>query len=73
MIDSFALWDRIRIPALLMQAKDSVRMRSEVIAQVRAHAPQVQVAVVPDTGHHITLDNPAAFVRALREFLATLA
>jgi pimeloyl-ACP methyl ester carboxylesterase len=70
LVDSFALWDRIRIPALLMQAQNSVRMRAEAIAQVRLRAPQASVAVVPDSGHHITLDNPGGFVRATREFLA---
>ena len=72
MLDSFGLWDRIRIPTLLMQAQDSERMRTEALAQVRARAPHAKVAVVADTGHHITLDNPAGFVRAVREFLASL-
>jgi pimeloyl-ACP methyl ester carboxylesterase len=47
-------------------------MRRESIVQVQARAPHAKVAIVPDTGHHITLDNPAGFVRAAREFLATL-
>jgi pimeloyl-ACP methyl ester carboxylesterase len=72
LVDSFGLWERIRIPALLMQAQDSERMRRESIVRVKERAPHVQVAIVNDTGHHITLDNPAGFVRATREFLATL-
>ena len=72
LVDSFALWNRIAIPALLMRAADSKRMTDEAIAEVKARAPQVQVARVPDSGHHVTLDNPPGFVRAAQEFLATI-
>src|SRR5690606_8350326 len=72
LLDTFALWERIRIPTLLMRGGRSSRMSLETVAQVRARAPQVQVTVVPDADHHITLDNPAGFVRAARQFLDAL-
>jgi pimeloyl-ACP methyl ester carboxylesterase len=73
MMDSFALWDRIRIPALLMKAGDSMRMSYDTIAEIKARAPQVTMTLVPDADHHITLDNPTGFIRAAREFLAGIA
>ena len=73
LFDSFALWDRIRIPALLMKGGCSVRMTPESMAEVQSRAPQVTTTVVPDADHHITLDNPAGCIRAAREFLAGIA
>jgi pimeloyl-ACP methyl ester carboxylesterase len=70
LFDSFALWDRIKIPALLMKASCSPRMTLEAIAEIKSRATQVTMTLVPDADHHITLDNPAGFIRAAREFLA---
>lgn len=72
LVDSFALWNRIRIPSLLMKAGRSIRMTPEAIAEVKSRAPQATMTVVPDADHHITLDNPAGFIRAARDFLADL-
>ena len=66
-------WDRIRIPSLLMKAADSMRMTPEAIAEIQSRAPQAKMTVVPAADHHITLDNPAGFIRAAREFLAEIA
>jgi len=70
--DSLALWERIRIPALLMKGGRSARMTLEAIVEVKSRAPQVMVTVVPDAEHHITLDNPAGFIRAARDFLTAI-
>jgi len=72
LVDSYPLWNKIRIPALLMRAALNKRMTPDAIAQVQARAPQVQVTVVADSDHHITLDNPAGFVQAARRFLDPL-
>lgn len=72
LVDRFALWDRIRIPALLMRAELSRRMSPEAVAEIRSRAPQVRLATVPDADHHITLDNPSGFVQAARAFLAQI-
>jgi pimeloyl-ACP methyl ester carboxylesterase len=69
LFDSFALWNSIKVPALLMKAANSTRMTQEAIAEIRSRAPHVKVALVPDSDHHITLDNPAGFVGAARRFL----
>ena len=72
LIDSFGQWDKIRIPALLMKGGRSVRMTPEAITEVKSRAPQVKTTLVPDADHHITLDNPAGFLRAAKGFLAEL-
>ena len=69
MVDSFPLWNKIRIPALLMKGERSQRINPETITDVKSRAPQVQVAEVASSDHHITLDNPAGFILAAREFL----
>ena len=70
--DSFAIWNHIRIPALLMKAERGGRITPAVIAELKSRAPQLVVAVVPDADHHITLDNPAGFIRVARGFLADI-
>lgn len=69
LVDSFALWDKIKIPALLMKGERSARIDPPTIANVKSRAPQVEVAEVARCDHHITLDNPAGFVQAARQFL----
>lgn len=68
-VDSYSLWNGIKVPALLMKAELSQRMSPEALAEIRSRAPQVQVVTVPAADHHITLDNPPGFIRAVRSFL----
>ena len=72
LIDSFALWNDIRIPALLMKADHSGRLTQAAIDAIRARAPQVEVATVSASDHHVTLDNPAGFIEVAKRFLARL-
>lgn len=69
LVDSFPLWDNIKIPTLLMKGECSARINPETIAKVKSRAPQVEVAVVANSDHHITLDNPSGFVQVARKFL----
>lgn len=73
LVDSYGFWNRIKIPALLMKGGLSTRMTPEGIAAVKSRAPQATMTVVPDADHHITLDNPAGFIRAAGDFLAEIA
>ncbi len=68
-MDSFPYWDNIKIPALLMKGDRSARITPEVIAGVKARAPQVEVVKVAHSDHHVTLDNPHGFVQAVTNFL----
>jgi pimeloyl-ACP methyl ester carboxylesterase len=70
-MDGTPLWDKIKIPALLVKAERSERITPQVYADVKARAPQVELAEVSSSDHHITLDNPTEFVRKVRGFLST--
>jgi pimeloyl-ACP methyl ester carboxylesterase len=63
------LWERVKIPALAIRGERSTRFTPEVLAEIRTRAPQVQMAEVPATDHHVMLDNPRGFVEAVRRFL----
>jgi len=67
--DGMANWSRIAVPALLVKAARSPRISPEILAEVRSHRPEVAFAEVADSDHHVTLDNPSGFVRAVRAFL----
>lgn len=69
MVDSFPLWNKIKIPTLLMKGERSQRIDPVTVADVKSRAPQVEVAEVANADHHITLDNPAGFIQVARAFL----
>ncbi|HEX2826971.1 MAG TPA: alpha/beta hydrolase [Burkholderiales bacterium] len=66
------LWDRVKIPVLLVKGGLSDRVTPEIIADIKSRAPQVELAEVPGSEHHVTLDNPPDFVAAVKRFLAKL-
>ena len=64
------LWEKIKVPALVIRGGEhSPRFTPEVMADIHARAPQVQVAEVTASDHHVTLDNPQGFVDVVRKFL----
>jgi pimeloyl-ACP methyl ester carboxylesterase len=63
------LWEKVKVPALVIKGEHSTRFTSDVLAEIRARAPQVQMAEVPASDHHITLDNPQGFIDAVRKFV----
>lgn len=68
--DGLPRWNHIKIPALLVKAERSQRISPQVFAEVKARCPQVELAEVPQADHHVTLDNPAGFTRAVKAFLS---
>lgn len=69
-IAGLPLWEKVKVPALVIRGgAHSPRFTPEVMAEIHAHAPQVQVAEVTDTDHHVTLDNPHGFVQVVQQFL----
>ncbi len=64
------LWEKVKVPALVIRGERSTRFTPEVLAEIRARAPQVQMAEVPASDHHITLDNPQGFVDVVQRFLS---
>lgn len=68
--DGTPCFEKIKIPTLLVKGDRSDRITPEVYADVKARAPQTEFAEVSDTDHHVTLDNPAGFLEAVKPFLA---
>jgi len=69
-VDGLPCWNRIRIPALLVRGDRSQRITPQVFAEVQARCPQVELAEVSNSDHHVTLDNPSGFAHAVKAFLA---
>jgi pimeloyl-ACP methyl ester carboxylesterase len=69
-IDGIPYWSRITVPTLLVKCGRSNRITPEMLAEVRAHCPHVELAEVPHSDHHVFLDNPPGFERAVKDFLA---
>jgi len=57
------------VALLVISGERCTRFNPEVLAEIRAGAPQVQMAVVPASDHHLMLDNPPGFVDVVRKFL----
>ena len=68
-IAGMPFWDQIKVPALVIRGSRSTRFGPAELGDIRARAPQVQMAEVPASDHHITLDNPLGFNEVLRAFL----
>ena len=66
-LDGIPYWSNIRIPALLVKGALSERISPQVVAAIRARCPHVELAEVPHSDHHVTLDNPGGFVSAVPE------
>jgi pimeloyl-ACP methyl ester carboxylesterase len=60
---------RITAPTLIVRAALSPVLTSEMAEKMLASIPDVRLVEVPDAYHHVTLDQPARFVRAVEGFL----
>ena len=69
-MDGFPRWNHIRIPALVVKGELSPRISPEIFAEIKTRCPQAELAEVPNSDHHVMLDNPAGFVQAVQGFLA---
>jgi pimeloyl-ACP methyl ester carboxylesterase len=69
-MNGFPYWDKIKIPALLIKGDHSNRINAEVFSAVQARCPQTELAEVPRSDHHVTLDNPRGFVQMLSAWLS---
>lgn len=68
-VDSLSCWNRIRIPALLVKGEHSRRITPQIYAEVKARCPHLELTEVPNSYHHVMLDNPSGFVHAVKTFL----
>lgn len=67
--DGVPLWKQVTMPALLIKAELSGRVSPPIIAGIKANCPHVELVEVPDSEHHITLDNPAGLQSVVSAFL----
>lgn len=70
-IDALPLLERIECPALFVRAANSV-IRDGQAEKMVAAMPLGRLAIVPDSHHHVLLDNPNGLAAALGEFLAAI-
>lgn len=71
MSDIGPLLSKVRCPFALMWGERSILMPPEVIDHMTSIAPpDAPKIVIPDAAHHVMIDQPLAFVSALRALLA---
>lgn len=66
-----SLWGRLgelAMPVLLLAGAEDAKF-VEIARQMAARIPQAQLAIIPDAGHTIHLEQPAAFHTTIRNFL----
>lgn len=61
---------KIRIPLLYLRGENSELVGEESVSELRALVPDARVVTMPDTGHHLFLDDPEGFVEIVRDFLS---
>jgi pimeloyl-ACP methyl ester carboxylesterase len=71
-VDGWPLLRRIAAPALVVRGERSPILPREMADRLRAEIPGARLVEVPDAYHHLVLDRPEAFARALRDFLEAL-
>jgi pimeloyl-ACP methyl ester carboxylesterase len=68
LLDIMPHWNRIGIPALLVKGGLSDRITPDIYDEIKSRCPQVELAEVPGSDHHVTLDNPGGFVEVVKGF-----
>ncbi|MBI3127389.1 MAG: alpha/beta hydrolase [Candidatus Tectomicrobia bacterium] len=67
--DNRGSWLRVKAPAMYLAGELSDRLTPEDKEWFRRDLAHVKVEVVPGAHHHVFMDEPEAFLRALRGFL----
>jgi pimeloyl-ACP methyl ester carboxylesterase len=67
--DLTASLSRIACPALFLRGSESQHLSATTLAEMATLCPQARGLDIPDAGHHLFLDNPGAFLHAVRNFL----
>lgn len=66
---SFAKLETIRLPALLLAADNDLLAAPFIMRMQAAHLPDVELTLVPETGHAINWEQPEAFNRHVLAFI----
>lgn len=67
--DSTTLLASIACPTLIVAGEEDAFIAPEQAEQMQRQIPQAQLAVIPNAGHLVNLEQPAAFHQALERFL----
>jgi 3-oxoadipate enol-lactonase len=67
-----ALLPRIAAPTLIVRGEWSPVLPPDLAAVMRSAIPRSTLTEIPGVYHHLVLDRPEAFVRALDDFLGQL-
>lgn len=68
-IDGRPLLGQISCPALVVRAQNTPVLTLEKINRLISGLPNGRWVEVPETHHHVMLDNPAGLVKVVREFI----
>jgi pimeloyl-ACP methyl ester carboxylesterase len=71
-VDAWALLERIAAPTLVIRGERSPILPRPMAERLVAELHAAQLVEIRDAYHHLVLDQPAAFVGALRDFLDSL-
>ena len=71
-IDGRPLLSQITCSTLIVRAQNTPVLSLEKIERLVNTLPNGRWVEVPDTNHHVMLDNPAGLVKVVTEFLAGL-
>jgi esterase len=69
----WAAWRGVSCPVLLVRGNDSDVLAAETAQRMLAENAKASLAVVPDCGHSITLDNPQGLLAVISPWLAAAA
>ncbi len=65
-----SFWLAVRCPTLVLRGARSPALSQATAEEMVRENPNASLVVIPDAGHFIALEQPAAFERAVREWLA---
>lgn len=68
-IDGWSLLPRISCPTLIVKAQHSPVLSPKKLERMCAGLPNSRWVEVPNTYHHVMLDNPDGFISVIHEFL----
>src|SRR5262249_50763404 len=71
-IDGWPLLAQIQCPALYVRPASSAMPR-DYGQEIAARLPRGNLTTVPDSHHHVLLDNPKGLIAALQQFLSQLS
>lgn len=68
-VDNWTLLPRITAPTLVVRGEHSPVLPRDMAGRMLAALPHASLVEIPGAYHHLVLDAPAAFIRALDDFL----